>query len=154
MDEDIDAIINDGDYETFLEIGTMISNDEQYDYGHIVNIERNSKTYEEYKEQYITKLELIIANNKKELHLLDEEICELEKKNMELINTFSKKRLNGNAMNFLYRDQNIIKYFLSLKTLNSEKFKYNILTLQKLQEQKNIITDILNRNMVLLINAS
>ena len=153
MDSNMDTMC-DVEYDTFLEVGIMLANNEMSDYDHIVNIECTSKTYEEYKKQYITKLELIIANNKKDLHLLDEEICELEKKNMELINTFSKKGLNGNAMNFLYRDQNIIKYFLSLKTLNSEKFKYNILTLQKLQEQKNIITDILNRNMVLLMNVS
>jgi hypothetical protein len=135
-------------YEVFLNIGKQLVSNENNVFDRVY-IE--TKPFEEYKSNYINNLEVQIARLKKELFQLEVEILELERKNIILLTNFSRNsKYKSNTMNFLYNNNVGLTYFLSLKTLESKKFKLNSLTIENLKGQYETTLDIYNKTLVLL----
>lgn len=139
--------MDDVPYDIFLNIGKQLTSTEEYEPEHI---HFQGKTVEEYKKDYRNKLELQLANIKKQLFELEIEIMELERKNSKLLYSFSNKGYNSTTRTFLYNNKILLNYFLSLNNLDSDKFKLNLLTIQSLNEQHNAVTDIYNRTLFFL----
>jgi len=128
--------------DIFLRIGqSMVKNEPM----NVIFSDIEKKTYKEYNEAYIYKLETQIYNLKKEISLLDENINDFQNKNINLIKKFSNKKIHGNSYNLIYSNKSICKYFTSINTLDSEKFKYNTITIEQLTEEKELLTKIINK---------
>jgi len=143
-------------YEIFLNIGKQLCNETDFTQDQYVFLThtQKTKTYEEYKNNYKYKLELCIADNKKNLHELDKEITELERKITEILRLYYNKKISSNTLNLVYANKHLIKYLNSLNSIECEKIKYYDLTLQKLKEQHNFYVEILNKNYVLWNNIN
>jgi hypothetical protein len=135
--------------EVFLNIGKQMASNEPYE---VTNVLITKKTVEEYKKNYKDKLELQLARIKKTVFDLEVEIFELERKNNNILSGFSNKKYSSSARNFLSNNNMLLKYFLSLNNLETEKFKLNSITLQNLKEQYDIQYDIYIRTEQLLNN--
>jgi hypothetical protein len=135
--------------EVFLNIGKQMASNEPYE---VTNVLITKKTVEEYKKNYKDKLELQLARIKKTVFDLEVEIFELERKNNNILSGFSNKKYSSSARNFLSNNNMLLKYFLSLNNLETEKFKLNSITLQNLKEQYEIQYDIYIRTEQLLNN--
>ena len=83
---------------------------------------------------------------------MEVEIIELERKNSIILSNFSNKKYSSSTRNFLSNNGLLLNYFLSLKNLDSEKFKLNSITLQNLKEQHETQYNIYNRTEELLNN--
>jgi len=140
-------------FEVFLNIGKQMVSNERCEFTDVpVPVPIQKKTIEEYKKDYRTKLELQIAGIKKNVFNLEVEISELERKNSIIISNFSNKNYTSSTRSFLSNNNLLLKYFLSLNNLESEKFKMNSITLQNLKEQHELLYDIYNRTEQLLNN--
>ena len=138
-------------YEVFLHIGQQLVSTTNKDF---VQIHNETKSFEEYKSNYIYKLEAQIARLKKELFQLEIEIVELERKNNSALTNFSRiGNCKSNTINFLYNNNVARNYFLSLNTLESEKFKLNSITIVNLKSQYETTLDIYNKTIVLFEKA-
>ena len=139
-------------YEVFVSIGQQLLENVNNDFDNNAYIEK--KTFEERKSNYIDTLELQLARLKKELYQLEMEIVELERKNNTVLTKFSRNnKYNSNTVNFLYKNNHALNYFLSLNTLESEKFKLNSITIENLKGQYELLLDIYNKTLVLLEKA-
>ena len=139
-------------YEVFVSIGQQLLENVNNDFDNNAYIEK--KTFEERKSNYINTLELQLARLKKELYQLEMEIVELERKNNTVLTKFSRNnKYKSNTVNFLYKNNHALNYFLSLNTLESEKFKLNLLTIEKLKGHYELLLDIYNKTTLLLEKA-
>ena len=136
-------------FEVFLNIGKKMDSNEKCV---ITNISNTTKNIEYYKKNYRNKLELQLASIKKNVFVLEVEIFELERKNSIILSNFSNKKYSSSTRNFLSNNSLLLNYFLSLKNLDSEKFKLNSITLQNLKEQHETQYNIYNRTEELLNN--
>ena len=136
-------------FEVFLNIGKKMDSNEKCV---ITNISDTTKNIEYYKKNYRNKLELQLASIKKNVFDLEVEIIELERKNSIILSNFSNKKYSSSTRNFLSNNGLLLNYFLSLKNLDSEKFKLNSITLQNLKEQHETQYNIYNRTEELLNN--
>jgi hypothetical protein len=138
-------------FEIFLNIGKELCNETDFTQNQniILTNPQKTKTYEEYKNNYKSKLELYIADNKKMLDELDKEILELERKISEILRLYCNKKISSNSLSLVYTNRPIIKYLNSLNSLENEKMRYYYLTLQNLKAQHELYTLILNKNYVL-----
>lgn len=139
-------------YDIFLNIGNALCNINNDDQKNTL-INNNiifKKTYEEYKNNYKSKLEVIIENNKKKLNELEIEISNLERKITDIIRVYFNKKFKSASVNFIYTNKPIINYLMSLNSLDCEKMKYYKLTVQNLKEEQSILTGILEKNLTLL----
>ena len=130
--------------EVFLNIGKQMVSNEGCG---IINVPIQKKQIEEYIKNYRNKLELQLASIKKNIYELEVEIFELERKNSIILSNFSNfsnKNYISNTRNFLSNNDLLLKYFLCLNNLDTEKFKLNSITLQNLKEQHKIQYDIYN----------
>jgi hypothetical protein len=133
-------------FEIFLNIGEQLCNETDIEEKYNLTFIKNTKTYEEYKNNYKEKLELRIADNKKIIHELDKEIADLERKITEIVRMYCNKRISNNSLNLVYMNKPIIKY---LNSLENEKMKFYELTLQNLKGQYDSHIEILKKNYVL-----
>ena len=136
-------------FEVFLNIGKKMDSNEKCV---ITNISDTTKNIEYYKKNYRNKLELQLASIKKNVCDLEVEIFDLERKNSIILSNFSNKKYSSSTRNFLSNNSLLLNYFLSLKNLESEKFKLNSITLQNLKEQHETQYNIYNRTEELLNN--
>ena len=135
--------------EVFLNIGKQMVSNESYEF---VDAPIQKKPIEEYIKNYRNKLELQLARIKKTFFDLEVEILELERKNNIILSNFSNKNYRSNTRSFLYNNNLLLNYFLSLNNLDTEKFKLNTITLQNLKEQHEAQYDIYIRTEQLLEN--
>ena len=136
-------------FEVFLNIGKKMDSNEKCV---ITDISNTTKNIDYYKKNYRNKLELQLASIKKNVFVLEVEIFELERKNSIILSNFSNKKYSSSTRNFLSNNSLLLNYFLSLKNLDSEKFKLNSITLQNLKEQHETQYNIYNRTEELLNN--
>ena len=136
-------------FEVFLNIGKKMDSNEKCV---ITDISNTTKNIDYYKKKYRNKLELQLASIKKNVFDLEVEIFELERKNSIILSNFSNKKYSSSTRNFLSNNSLLLNYFLSLKNLDSEKFKLNSITLQNLKEQHETQYNIYNRTEELLNN--
>ena len=136
-------------FEVFLNIGKKMDSNEKCV---ITDISNTTKNIDYYKKNYRNKLELQLASIKKNVFDLEVEIIELERKNSIILSNFSNKKYSSSTRNFLSNNGLLLNYFLSLKNLDSEKFKLNSITLQNLKEQHETQYNIYNRTEELLNN--
>ena len=141
--------MDDVPFEVFLNIGKKMISKETHEF---TNESITKKTFQEYKKNYRNKLELQLASIKKNVCDLEVEIFDLERKNSIILSNFSNKKYSSSTRNFLSNNSLLLNYFLSLKNLESEKFKLNSITLQNLKEQHEIQYNIYNRTEELLNN--
>ena len=111
-------------------------------------------SYEDYKNNYKRKLEIIILKNKENINNLELEIEELERKIIDIMKVYSIKKYNSSSMNFIYTNKQIINYLMALNSLDGEKIKYYKITIQKLKEQQVFLRKILDKNVQYLSNVS
>jgi len=138
-------------FEVFLNIGKQMVSNERCEFTD-VPVPIIKKSIEEYVNNYRNKLELQLADIKKNVFNLEVEISELERKNSIIISNFSNKNYTSSTRSFLSNNNMLLNYFLSLNNLESEKFKMNSITLQNLKEQHELLYDIYNRTEQLLNN--
>ena len=98
----------------------------------------NKKTYDDYKLEYINKLNVQIELLEKSLNKITEEINELERKNLELFIKITKHINFNNFNNFKYSFFSINNIRFN-KSLDCEKYKLNLITINKLKNDKDII---------------
>lgn len=139
-------------FDIFLNIGNDLCNETNFTkiQNIILTNPQKTKTYEEYKNNYKYKLELYIADNKKNIHDLDKEISDLERKITEIIRLHCNKKISSNTLNLIYGNTPMIRYLNSLNSIEIEKMRYYELTLQSLKEQRDFLIEILKKNYVLL----
>ena len=89
---------------------------------------------------------------------MEKDINDIEIKITEIIRLYSNKKMNinskfnSNLTSFIYSNKPIVKYLMSLNTLECEKLKYYNLTLNELKEQRETIVGILKKNIAYLHN--
>jgi hypothetical protein len=135
-------------FEIFLNIGKQLCNETDFTENQKEE-SKKTKTYEEYKNDYKSKLEFFIEENKKTINKLDDEIIELEKNFSKIINLQCNKKISNNSLNMFYTNRPMINYLISIKSLESEKIRYYDLKLQNLKEQHEVYIDILDKNYLL-----
>lgn len=131
--------MNDDNDNVYLKIGKLM-----YENIFMINMNQdyiiiNSKSFDDYRKEYIIKLNVQIELLEKSLNKIDYEIEELERKNLELFISITKniklkynkyirinKSFNFNILNFGY-------------SLESEKYKLNNITIDKLKNDRNLI---------------
>ena len=98
----------------------------------------NKKTYDDYKSEYVNKLNVQIELLQNSLNKIEEEINELERKNLEL---FAKITKNVNFKKFDYFKNSFfnLNNIRFIKSLDSEKYKLNLITINKLKMDRDII---------------
>lgn len=135
--------MNNDEYDVYLKIGKIM-----YDNICLINFDKeytiiNTKTFDEYRKDYIAKLNFQIEILENSLNKIDNEIKELDRKNLELFTIISKniklkykkhisinKSFNFNIFNCSY-------------SLESEKYRLNNITIEKLKNDK----DFINRSL-------
>ena len=135
-------------FEIFLNIGKQLCNETDFTENQKEE-SKKTKTYEEYKNDYKSKLEFFIEENKKTINKLDDEIIELEKNFSKIINLQCNKKISNNSLNMFYTNRPMINYLISIKSLESEKIRYYDLKLQNLKEQHEVYINILDKNYLL-----
>jgi hypothetical protein len=135
-------------FEIFLNIGKQLCNETDFTENQKEE-SKKTKTYEEYKNDYKSKLEFFIEENKKTINKLDDEIIELEKNFSKIINLQCNKKISNNSLNMFYTNRPMINYLISIKSLESENIRYYDLKLQNLKEQHEVYIDILDKNYLL-----
>jgi hypothetical protein len=113
----------------------------------------NSKSYDEYKNEYINKLNMQIELLENSLNKTTLEIEELERKNLELFTKITKNlNINKNHNNNSYFRFNIKTSNKSLffnfnfkNSLDNEKYNLNLLTINKLKSDKDTIYESLEK---------
>lgn len=143
--------INEEDYENNI---YLIIGKKMHENTYIWNDNSNNiiikKKYDDYKNEYINKLNEQIKKLEKDLIEINIEIDELEKKNLELFIHITKdihfkyqKRIYFGSKNILFNKSNIFNINKSNKSLDSEKYKMNQITINQL----NIDRDIMNSSL-------
>ena len=147
-------------YNVFLHIGEELCNiDTTNDNNNILHVNTIENeivmplTYEHCKKKYKLTIEKFISNNNKHLQQLEKDINDIEIKITEIIRLYSNKKMNinskfnSNLTSFIYSNKPIVKYLMSLNTLECEKLKYYNLTLNELKEQRDIFVEILKKTI-------
>lgn len=143
--------INEEDYENnvYLTIGKKM-HENIYVWNDISDNIIIKKKYDDYKNEYINKLNKQIKILEEDLNKINIEIEELERKNLELFIHITKdihfkyqKRIYFGSKNILFNKSNIFNINKSNKSLDSEKYKMNQITINQL----NIDRDIMNSSL-------
>ena len=136
----------------FTNIGTDLYLNIEYEFLN-TNITISMKSQEEYNHSYINRLENQLGYLEKQLNQYILEISILKNKNVKLLENFSTKK-RGNVLNLLYRNDNFVKYFTSINTLESKQYNLNNVTIKNLEEQYNILLDVYHRVIFIREQAS
>jgi len=110
----------------------------------------NKKTYNNYRIEYINKLNVQIELFEKSYEKISCEIDELERKNLELFINITKDINFKYKKNRFFGLKNLNKSFTfnihnSINSLDCEKYKLNLITIDKLKNDKNILYDSLEK---------
>ena len=109
----------------------------------------NNKTYDDYKNEYINKLNVQIELLEKSLEKNSLEINELERKNLELFTKISKniniKSKKNSYFKFNVTNSSNLFIFNYKNSLDNEKYKLNLLTINKLKYDQEIIINSLEK---------
>lgn len=104
------------------------------------------KKYDDYKNNYVNKLNNQIKIFEEDLKKINYEIEELERKNLELfvhitkdINFKYQKKTYFGSRNIQFNKSNIFNINKANNSLNSEKYKMNQITIDQLKIERDII---------------
>lgn len=113
----------------------------------------HKKTYDEYKRDYLNKLNLQIELLEKNYNKINDEIEELERKNLELFGNITKdinfkyqKNKFFGFKNIFYHKSFTFNINNTINSLDSEKYKLNLIIINKLKTDKNIIYESLEKS--------
>lgn len=109
----------------------------------------NNKTYNDYKNEYINKLNVQIELLEKSLNKIILEIDELERKNLDLFTKITKNinllNQKNNYFRFNITSSNKLFVFNIKNSLDNEKYKLNLITINKLKDDKDLINESLEK---------
>ena len=110
----------------------------------------NKKTYNSYRIEYINKLNVQIELLEKSYEKISYEIDELERKNLELFINITKDIKFKYKKNRFFGLKNLNKSFTfniqnSINSLDCEKYKLNLITINKLKTDQTLLYDSLEK---------
>ena len=112
----------------------------------------NKKSYDDYRIEYINKLNVQIELLEKAYNKICNEIEELERKNLELFVNITKEIKFKYQKNKIFGLKNInsnksftFNIFNSVNSLDCEKYKLNLITINKLKSDQILLHDSLEK---------
>ena len=112
----------------------------------------NKKSYDDYRIEYINKLNVQIELLEKAYNKICNEIEELERKNLELFVNITKEIKFKYQKNKIFGLKNInsnksftFNIFNSVNSLDCEKYKLNLITINKLKSDQILLYDSLEK---------
>jgi len=112
----------------------------------------NKKSYDDYRIEYINKLNVQIELLEKAYNKICNEIEELERKNLELFVNITKEIKLKYQKNKIFGLKNInsnksftFNIFNSVNSLDCEKYKLNLITINKLKTDQTLLQDSLEK---------
>jgi hypothetical protein len=112
----------------------------------------NKKSYDDYRIEYINKLNVQIELLEKAYNKICNEIEELERKNLELFVNITKEIKLKYQKNKIFGLKNInsnksftFNIFNSVNSLDCEKYKLNLITINKLKTDQILLHDSLEK---------